>query len=45
VEKTLNAIDGVQAIVLLDPATATITMEKHIQQKLQEALQLLEIYH
>jgi Cu2+-exporting ATPase len=30
VEKTLNAIDGVQA-VLLDPATATITMEKHIQ--------------
>jgi copper chaperone CopZ len=30
VEKTLNAIDGVQA-VFLDPATATITMEKHIQ--------------
>jgi Cu2+-exporting ATPase len=29
----LNAIDGVQAIVFLDPATATITMEKHIQLK------------
>jgi Cu+-exporting ATPase len=39
VEKTLNAIDGVQATVSLDPATATITMKKHIPtEKLQEAL-------
>jgi Cu+-exporting ATPase len=39
VEKTLNAIDGVEAVVSLDTATATITMEKHIPtEKLQEAL-------
>jgi Cu+-exporting ATPase len=30
VEKTLNAVDGVQAAVTLDPPVATITMEKHI---------------
>lgn len=30
VEKTLNAVDGVQATVTLDPPVATITMEKHI---------------
>lgn len=39
VEKTLNAIDGVEAVVTLDPAVATITREKHITtSKLQEAL-------
>jgi Cu+-exporting ATPase len=39
VEKTLNAIDGVEAIVSLEPALATITMEKHVPTvKLQEAL-------
>ena len=39
VEKTLNAIDGVQAVVSLDTETATITMEKHIPtEKLQEEL-------
>ena len=39
VEKTLNAIDGVQAVVSLDTETATITMEKHIPtEKFQEAL-------
>ena len=30
VEKTLNAIDGVEAKVSLNPSIATITMEKHI---------------
>ncbi|PXY40907.1 ATPase [Flavobacterium cheongpyeongense] len=39
VEKALNAIDGVQAIVTLQPPVATITMEKHIPEvRLQEAL-------
>ncbi|MBG6110449.1 Cu2+-exporting ATPase [Flavobacterium sp. CG_9.10] len=39
VEKTLNAIEGVEAVVTLDPAVATITMEKHIPtSNLQEAL-------
>ncbi|MGO4904551.1 heavy metal translocating P-type ATPase [Flavobacterium sp. W20_MBD1_R3] len=39
VEKTLNSIDGVEAVVSLDPDIATITMEKHIPtEKLQEAL-------
>ncbi|PJJ07632.1 Cu2+-exporting ATPase [Flavobacterium sp. 1] len=39
VEKTLNAIDGIVATVLLNPPTATITMEKHISTaQLQEAL-------
>jgi Cu+-exporting ATPase len=39
VEKTLNAIEGVEAVVLLERALATITMEKHVPtEKLQEAL-------
>lgn len=39
VEKTLNAIDGVEAKVSLNPSIATITMEKHIPTtQLQEAL-------
>ena len=39
VEKTLNAIEGVEAVVSLEPAVATITMEKHIPTtQLQEAL-------
>lgn len=39
VEKTLNAIEGVEAIVLLEPPVATITMDKHIPTtQLQEAL-------
>ncbi len=39
VEKTLNAIEGVEAIVTLSPPEAVITMEKHIPTPvLQEAL-------
>lgn len=39
VEKTLNAIEGVEASVSLNPPIATITMEKHIPTtQLQEAL-------
>ncbi|WP_158728381.1 MULTISPECIES: heavy metal translocating P-type ATPase [unclassified Flavobacterium] len=39
VEKTLNTIDGIDAKVLLNPPTATITMEKYISiEKLQENL-------
>jgi len=39
VEKTLNAIKGVEAIVSLEPPVATITMDKHIPtSQLQEAL-------
>lgn len=39
VEKTLNAIDGIQAVVTLDPQEAVITMDKHIPTtQLQEAL-------
>ncbi|MFV8368363.1 heavy metal translocating P-type ATPase [Flavobacterium sp. LB2R40] len=39
VEKTLNAIDGIQATVTLDLSMATITMDKHIPTaQLQEAL-------
>ncbi len=39
VEKTLNAIDGIQATVTLDPPIATITMEKYIPlDQFQEAL-------
>jgi Cu+-exporting ATPase len=39
VEKTLNAIDGVEAKVSLNPPIATITMEKHIPTaQFQEAL-------
>ncbi len=39
VEKTLNTINGITAIVTLNPPVATITMEKHIPtEQLQEAL-------
>jgi Cu+-exporting ATPase len=39
VEKTLNAIEGISAVVTLDPPIATITMEKHIPiEQLQTAL-------
>nr|WP_315162855.1 heavy metal translocating P-type ATPase [uncultured Flavobacterium sp.] len=39
VEKTLNAIDGIQATVTLDPPIATITMDEHIPTtQLQETL-------
>jgi Cu+-exporting ATPase len=39
VEKTLNAIAGVEAVVSLESAIATITMDKHISTgQLQEAL-------
>ena len=39
VEKTLNAVDGIQAVVTLVPPLATITMDKHIPTtQLQEAL-------
>ena len=39
VEKALNTIDGVEAIVTLDPPMATISMEKHVSLfKFQKAL-------
>jgi len=39
VEKTLNALEGVEAVVTLDPPIATITMQKPIQTThFQEAL-------
>ena len=39
VEKTLNGVEGVEAVVTLDPQEAVITMEKHIPTAvLQEAL-------
>ncbi|MFN8283337.1 MAG: heavy metal translocating P-type ATPase [Chitinophagales bacterium] len=39
VEKTLNDIDGISAVVTLEPPIATITMEKHIPiEQLQTAL-------
>ena len=39
VEKTLNAIEGIQAEVTLDPPEAVITMDKHIPtEKFQEVL-------
>jgi P-type Cu+ transporter len=45
VEKTLNAIDGVEAKVSLNPPIATITMEKHIPTtQLQEALKAIGKY-
>lgn len=45
VEKTLNAIDGVEAKVSLNPSIATITMEKHIPiTQLQEALSAVGKY-
>jgi Cu2+-exporting ATPase len=44
VEKTLNAIEGVEASVSLEDATATITMEKHVPTAtMQEALNLAGI--
>ena len=45
VEKTLNEIEGVEAVVSLEAATATITMEKHIPTaQLQEALSTVGNY-
>ncbi|KIA87366.1 heavy metal translocating P-type ATPase [Flavobacterium sp. AED] len=45
VEKTLNAIDEIQATVTLDPPMATITMDKHIPTtQLQEALTTIGNY-
>ncbi|OJW81786.1 MAG: copper-translocating P-type ATPase [Bacteroidetes bacterium 46-16] len=39
VEKALNAIDGISAVVTLEPPQATINMQKHVStEKLQEAL-------
>ncbi len=39
VEKALNAIDGISAVVTLKPPQATINMQKHVStEKLQEAL-------
>jgi Cu2+-exporting ATPase len=39
IDKALNAIEGIEAVVTLEPAVATITMEKHIPTaQLQEAL-------
>ena len=39
VEKTLNAIEGIEAKVALNPPTATITMEQHIPtEQMQQAL-------
>lgn len=39
VENALNGIDGITAMVTLETAEATITMDKHIStEKLQEAL-------
>jgi Cu+-exporting ATPase len=39
VENTLNTIEGVQAVVTLNPQTATITMDKHVAtEKFQEVL-------
>ncbi|OXB07845.1 heavy metal translocating P-type ATPase [Flavobacterium pectinovorum] len=39
VEKTLNAVEGIQAEVTLNPPLATITMEKHVPtEKFQEVL-------
>jgi hypothetical protein len=43
--KTLNAIEGVEAAVSLEDATATITMEKHVPTAtMQEALNLAGNY-
>lgn len=39
VEKALNNIEGVQAIVTIEPPLATITMKKHIStEQLQKAI-------
>lgn len=45
VEKVLNAIEGIEAKVLLNPPIATITMDKHISTvQLQEALEVAGKY-
>ncbi|WP_414000118.1 heavy metal translocating P-type ATPase [Flavobacterium sp. W1B] len=45
VEKTLNGIEGIQAVVVLEPPVAIITMEKHIPtESLQEALSAVGKY-
>jgi Cu2+-exporting ATPase len=45
VEKTLNAIEGVEASVSLEDQAATITMEKHVPTAtMQEALNLAGNY-
>ncbi|MGO4820446.1 MULTISPECIES: heavy metal translocating P-type ATPase [unclassified Flavobacterium] len=45
VEKTLNAIDGIQATVTLEPAVATINMEQHIKTSvLQDAISVAGNY-
>jgi Cu2+-exporting ATPase len=45
VEKAINTIDGVDAIVTLHPPVATITMEKHVPtEQLQEALNVAGNY-
>lgn len=45
VEKALNSISGVSAEVTLEPAQATITMDKHIStEKLQEAISAVGNY-
>ncbi|MEO5591382.1 MAG: heavy metal translocating P-type ATPase [Chitinophagaceae bacterium] len=45
VEKALNTVDGITAVVTLDPMEATITMEKHVPtEKLQEALSVVGNY-
>jgi len=45
VEKTLNSIEGIEAVVTSDPPVATITMEKHIPTvQLQEALSAVGNY-
>ena len=45
VEKTLNAVEGIEAKVSLNPSIATITMEKHIPiTQLQEALSAVGKY-
>ncbi len=45
VEKTLNAVEGIEAKVSLNPSIATITMEKHIPlAQLQEALSAVGKY-
>lgn len=39
VEKALNTINGIDAIVSLNPPIATITMEKHVAtEQMQQAL-------
>ena len=45
VEKALNTIDGISAVVTLNPMEATITMDTHVStEKLQEALSVAGNY-